>query len=167
MNIWSIAKCTASKEIEAKAQANVTSSANTIPPNERSLMRKAIERSGKLPDDEVPGAHYLTVKVDEVEQNEPKASPLDQIAHLEHATDVDMTVGLDNSGTFRTIRQKLKVDVPNDPEAYRKRMRVEMNLWLMLSARFMNKPWLEGTTSGPFDRFVNYILGKDLQYLRR
>ncbi|CAK0793696.1 unnamed protein product [Prorocentrum cordatum] len=130
--------------------------------NERALMRRAIPKSSKLSDDEILRAHDLTAKVDEVEQNEPKASPLDEIAHLEHSDEVDPTVAPDQSGTFRTIRQKLKIDVPNDLEAYRKRMRMDLHLWLMLSARFMNKPWLEGTTFGPFERFVDYILGKKI-----
>ena len=49
-------------------------------------MRRTVEaRHGKLPDDEVPGATYLAAKLEEVEQNDPQATPLDEIKRLAHS----------------------------------------------------------------------------------
>ena len=161
VDVWNICKVSAAKDMEAKAEAAVSGSVKLVSANDRNLMRKVLQKSedDKLPDTEVPSAEYLTLKIDEVEQNDPKASPLDEISHLEHATDIDLAIGMDPKGTFRTMRRKVKVDTPNDPEAYRRRMRVEQNLWLMIAAKFLNKPWLEKLTARHFERFVDYILG--------
>ena len=39
-------------------------------------------------------------------------------------------------------------------------MRVEMNAWLCMAARYRAKSWLHGLTPEPFNRFVDYILGE-------
>ena len=107
-----MAKITAEKEIQAKAQASVSGSLKAISTNDRCAMRQVVEGTlGLLSDDEVPGPNYITLKVDEVEQNDPRVPPLDEIAHLEHSTDVDLTVGVDDTGAFRTIK-KLHVNTP-------------------------------------------------------
>jgi hypothetical protein len=39
-------------------------------------------------------------------------------------------------------------------------MRVECNLWMMVSAKFSSRAWLQALTKGPFENFVDYVLGK-------
>jgi len=168
VDAWSVAKVTAEKEIQAKAEAKVYGGAGSVLVNstDQTSMRRAVETAAgngelyRLPDDEVPAKCYVTDKLAEIEQNDPQATPLDQITHLEHATEIDLAIGLDRSGAFRTVRKKGKVDTPNDPEAYRKRMRVETTLWLMLAAKSRSTPWLKDLTAQPFLEFVDYILGK-------
>ena len=70
-------------------------------------MRRLVEsRFGRLPDDEVPGPTYLATKLEEFEQNEPLASPLDEVVSLEDTVDYDYTVGLDPAGAFKALRKK-------------------------------------------------------------
>eukprot|EP00435_Cladocopium_sp_Y103_P055878 s2941_g18.t1 len=38
-------------------------------------------------------------------------------------------------------------------------MRVEMNAWLCMCARYKQKAWLHGLTPAPFNKFVDFILG--------
>ena len=164
VDIWNICRVTAEKEIEAKAQAAVAGATKPISNNDRTAMKKIVEKSrgpkATLPDDEVPSQVYLTAKVDEVEQNEPRASPLDEISHTEHKTEADLSIGLDPKGVVKTFRKALKVDMPTDTESYRKRLKVEANLWLMLAAKYINKPWLANLDQRDFENFVEYILGK-------
>jgi hypothetical protein len=158
---WDLCQASSKKDIELRVESRVTGLGRQVPVNDRLAMRKILEnKAGKLPDDEVPGIGYLTFKLEEVESNDPKASPLEDIAHLEHAMDTDLTIGLDSAGAFRTVRKKSKVDVPLSPEHYRKRMRVECNLWMMVSAKFSSRAWLQALTKGPFENFVDYVLGK-------
>ena len=164
VDIWNICRVTAEKEIEAKAQATVAGATKPISNNDRTAMKKIVEKSRgpktTLPDDEVPSQVYLTAKVDEVEQNEPRASPLDEISHTEHRTEADLSIGLDPKGVVKTFRKALKVDMPSDTESYRKRLKVEANLWLMLASKYINKPWLSDLDQRDFENFVEYILGK-------
>ena len=158
---WDLCQASSKKDIELRAESRVTGLSRHVPVNDRLAMRKILENKvGKLPDDEIPGTGYLTFKLEEVESNDPKASPLEDIAHLEHTMDTDLTIGLDSTGAFRTVRKKSKVDVPLSPEHYRKRMRVECNLWMMVSAKFSSRAWLQALTKGPFENFVDYVLGK-------
>jgi hypothetical protein len=158
---WDLCQASSKKDIELRAESRVTGLSRHVPVNDRLAMRKILENKvGKLPDDEVPGTGYLTFKLEEVESNDPKASPLEDIAHLEHSMDTDLTIGLDSTGAFRTVRKKTKVDVPLSPEHYRKRMRVECNLWMMVSSKFSSRAWLQAFGKGPFENFVDYVLGK-------
>jgi hypothetical protein len=158
---WDLCQASSKKDIELRAESRVTGLSRHVPVNDRLAMRKILENKiGKLPDDEIPGTGYLTFKLEEVESNDPKASPLEDIAHLEHIMDTDLTIGLDSAGAFRTVRKKSKVDVPLTPEHYRKRMRVECNLWMMVSSKFSSRAWLQTCSKGPFESFVDYVLGK-------
>jgi hypothetical protein len=161
VSAWDLCQASSKKDIELRAESRVTGLSRHVPVNDRLAMRKILENKvGKLPDDEIPGTGYLTFKLEEVESNDPKASPLEDIAHLEHSMDTDLTIGLDSAGAFRTVRKKSKVDVPLSPEHYRKRMRVECNLWMMVGSKFSSRAWLQTFGKGPFENFVDYVLGK-------
>ena len=158
---WDIAQASAKKEIEVRAEAKSLGVQRPVTHNDRLAMRRLLQsRVGAIPDAETPGAAYITTKLEEVELNDPQASPLDEIAHLEHSTDCELTVGVDPQGAFRTVRKKLKVDIPATPEQYRMRMRVESNLWQMIASKFTNRSWLTGLTSADFNKFVDYVLGR-------
>ena len=120
--------CTASskKEMEVRAEAKVHGISRPTQQNDRLQMRKVVEGvHDAAPDDEYPAAQYLTIKLEEVELNEPQAGPLDDMAHMDHVLDNDITLALDVKGAIRTQTKKRKVDVPMDTEQYRRRMRVE------------------------------------------
>ena len=169
IDTWSICRVTAAKEIEARAEARVRGAAShvLVSSTDHAAMRRAVEKprdtvavTFNLPEDEVPAQAYLTDKLSEVEQNDPQATPLDEIINVEIKSDVDFTPVFDRAGTLRTVRRKPKVDVPASPEAYRKRMRVEMNLWLMIASKCHNKSWLADVREQTFTEFVDHILGK-------
>ena len=173
VDLWSIAKVTSEKEIQAKAEARVHGGAANvlIPMTDQTSMRKAVEKDVgegddfNLPEDEIPARAYLTEKMAEVEQNDPQAATLDQIAHLEHAAEVDITVGFDRTGGLRTVKKRHRVEVPACPEEYRKRIRVEMNTWLMIAAKCTGRPWLANLKRGAFDNFVDHVLGKQVNQI--
>ena len=70
-------------------------------------------------------------------------------------------MGMDAKGNLRAVvKNKKKVDFPKEPEHYRRRLRVEANLWKMISTKYTNKPWLQGDIQGAFDQLTEYILGE-------
>ena len=71
-----------------------------------------------------------------------------------------MQSGLDSTGHIRITRTKVKAKLPSNTEDYRRVMRVEMNAWLCMAARYKAKSWLHGLTPEPFNRFVDFILGE-------
>ena len=71
-----------------------------------------------------------------------------------------MQTGLDSTGHIRITRTKLKAKLPATTEDYRRVMRVEMNAWLCMAARYKAKAWLHGLTAAPFNKFVDFILGE-------
>ena len=169
VDAWNICRVTAEKDIQARAEARVHGAASQmlVSTTDHSAMRRAVERprdtTGStfyLPEDEVPATQFLTDKLTEVEQNDPQATPLDEIVNIEVKTDIDFTPVFDRGGALRTVRKRAKVDTPATPEAYRKRMRIEANLWLMVASKCRNKQWLVGLREQTFTDFVDHILGR-------
>ncbi|CAE8589482.1 unnamed protein product [Polarella glacialis] len=90
------------------------------------------------------------------------ASPLDEVVsrkEAEHAT-LDLTSAFDGQGRLRLTKAKHKRKLPTTTEELRTKYRIEGNLWLMLAAKFRNKPWLVGTDANTFQTFASYILGE-------
>ena len=72
---WDLCQASSKKDIELRTESRVTGLSRHVPVNDRLAMRKILEnKAGKLPDDEIPGTGYLTLKLEEVESNDPKAS---------------------------------------------------------------------------------------------
>eukprot|EP00969_Alexandrium_andersonii_P153310 6779436-Alexandrium_andersonii.AAC.1 len=79
VNAWEVAKEMIAKELQVKAEAKALRQARPVTNNERVAMRRAVEaRYSLIPDDEAPNTAYIAQKLEEVEQNEPKAAPLDE-----------------------------------------------------------------------------------------
>ena len=160
---WDMCCMSAKKNMEIRAESRAAGTSRPVHQNDRLAMRKVLEAvHGNSPDDEYPASQYLTIKLEEVELNDPQAAPLDDMAHLDHILDHDLSIALDNNGTLRTQTRKKKVDIPQEPEHYRKRMRVESNLWLMIATKYANRPWLQGPIDKTFLNFVEYVLGKQV-----
>ena len=135
--------------------------ARALQVHERQAMVRAIEAIyGVLQEAETPSVEYLSLKPEETETNEPVAASLDEVSSKKDSTTSQMQTGLDSTGHIRSTRTKLKAKLPVTTEEYRRVMRVEMNAWLCMAARYKAKAWLHGLTAAPFNRFVDFILGE-------
>ena len=158
---WEVAQEYINKEVEIRAEAKVLGQPRALQVHERQAMIKAVEQVyGSLQEAESPSAEYLSVKAEETESNEPVAAPLDEVTSKKDSTTSGMQSGLDSSGHIRITWTKSKAKLPSTTEDYRRVMRVEMNAWLCMAARYRAKSWLHGLTPEPFNRFVDYILGE-------
>ena len=124
-------------------------------------MKRAVEViTGAIPAGEAPSAEYLSAKTEEVENNIPTASRLDEITSTDDAEAVTMAASLDLSGRIQIVRRKAKTSLPNNPEDFRMRMRIEMHVWMFLATKHVNRQWLQGMTVAGWNRYVDHFLGK-------
>jgi hypothetical protein len=161
VSAWEVAQEYISKEVEIRAEAKVLGQPRALQVHERQAMLKAVELVyGPLQEAEAPSAEYLSVKAEETETNEPQASSLDEVTSKRDSQTAELQTGLDSSGHIRITKTKVKSKLPASTEEYRRVMRVEMNAWLCMAARYKSKSWLHGLTAAPFNKFVDFILGE-------
>ena len=161
VSAWEVAQEYISKEVEIRAEAKVLGQPRALQVHERQAMLRAVEQVyGPLQEAESPSPEYLSVKAEETESNEPQAASLDEVTSKRDSQTTEMQSGLDASGHIRITRTKVKSKLPSTTEEYRRVMRVEMNAWLCMAARYKAKSWLHGLTAAHFHRFVDFILGE-------
>lgn len=163
---WDSGKERLGKETQLRTEARVFGVHRQLDVLERHSMKKAVEALfGDIPIHEAPSSDYISHKVEQLEDNDPSASPLDEINSM---ADVDLSVavpGHDASGSSRLFRKRQKGSLPLTPEAFRTRLRIEKNLWLYLSTKFVNRSWLAGLTPSPFEAWTDYFLGRKVYLL--
>ena len=158
---WEVAQEYISKEVEIRAEAKVLGQPRALQVHERQAMVRAVEAVyGPLQEAESPSSEYLSVKAEETESNEPQAASLDEVTSRKDSQTAEMQTGLDSTGHIRITKTKVKAKLPSSTEDYRRVMRVEMNAWLCMAARYKAKSWLHGLTADPFHKFVDFILGE-------
>ena len=135
--------------------------------NVRVAMRRAVEaRWEKLGDDETPGAAFIGAKQEQIEHNEPLATPLDEILSVDDADACDLRPAVDITGAIRAVRMKVRVAQPAGPEQYRRRISaIESNVWLMMATKYFSRPWLQTLGPGTWGKFVDYVLGNMVHLL--
>lgn len=160
LSAWSVATEQLSHEVKLRAEAKALRQPRPVQPQEKQSMRRVVEmKYGTIPDAECPGNSYLTEKLEEVELNEQSASPLDEVLSVEDLEVQSLGAGLDVSGRLLIVHKKSKGKMPQDAEQFRRKLRIERNLWLLISARYSNRAWLNNLEPGDFDKFTDYFLG--------
>lgn len=161
VGVWGSAGKTHDKEETLRAEAKVMGITKPVTSIERIAMRKILEgKYGKKPGSEIPAATYLAEKLEEVENNEPTASRLDEILSMEDSEVQSIAAGLNASGLVQVVRTKNKVLLPVNSEELRTRLKVEGNVWLMLKTKFPNRTWLRTLEPVAFLDYVEYLLGR-------
>ena len=166
VSAWEIAKEQFSKENQLRAESKVLRITRPVATTDKAGMRRAVEGQwGKIPSREAPSTDYLSQKLEELEQNEPVASPLDEVTSQTDIESSNVTANLDLTGKVQILRKRAKSTLPANPEEFRLRLRVERNMWLYMKAKFSNKPWLVGLTPGHWDTWTDYFLGHKVMLL--
>ena len=164
---WELAKEYTEKETELKAESKILGRRRVLPVQERQAMVRAVVASyGKLSEGETPSGEYLAAKAEEVEENEPTASPLDRISSKRDSQVESLQTSLDSTGHVRVTKTLNKLEMPKNSESYRRTIKVEAFAWLAMAARFKAKTWLQGLLLEHFVKFTDYILGDKVANLR-
>ena len=161
VSAWNLAKDLAAKEKERFAESKVLGAPRILQHSERQAMVKAVENSyGRLQESEVPSNEYIALKLEEVENGEPSASPLDEIVSKQEKNTSSLQTSLDASGHLRVTKIKGKGKLPETTEDYRRLLKIEGVTWLCMAAKFKSKAWLQNLSLSDFNKFVEYILGE-------
>lgn len=163
---WEIAREQLTREGQLRAESKVLRITRPISTQDKIGMRRAVEgRFGKIPAREIPSSDYISVKLEELENNEPLATPLDEVTSQVDVETAEVTANLDLTGKVQILRKRVKSVLPATPEAFRQRLRVERNVWLFMASKFNNKPWLQGLTPSHWDTWTDFFLGHRVMLL--
>ena len=164
---WEAAQEYRKRDLQLRAEAKNLNIPRATTAQERTTMRRAVESAyGTLQPKEIPSADYLSAKLEEVENDEPFASPLDEVSSVEAAETQSLSASLDPTGRLRITKAKAKGKLPSTTEELRIRLRVEANTWLFLAVKFSNRPWLQDLSPEVWNRYADYLLGEKVFELR-
>ena len=80
-------------------------------------MVHAVETAyGRLQESEIPANEYIAVKLEEVKNGEPIASPLDEIVSKQEKNTSSLQTSLDAAGHLRVTKVKGKGKMPESTE---------------------------------------------------
>jgi hypothetical protein len=160
ISAWECAKEFVQKETALRAEAKVLQVARPVGFQERRAMKKAVEDVfGKMPSWLTPDPDYLSKKLEEVEQDDPHASLLDELISMDDGQAESLSSSIDTSGRVKITKTKAKGRMPVNSEEYRMKMRLEANLWQMVSTKCRNKVFLTDLSPKVFEDFCDFILG--------
>ena len=157
---WESAKEFLGRETQLRTEAKALGVTRMVDILDRTSMKRAVEvLYGRIPPREAPSVDYLSIKLEEVENNDPTASPMDEIASM---ADKDLTAlvpGWDAAGRQQLLRKRPKGELPLNAESFRTTLRVEKNLWLYLQSKFGSRNWLQGLRPSHWETYTDYFLG--------
>ena len=157
---WDSATQMSTRESQMRTEAKTLGITKPVSVPERTAMKRVYEaQHGKLPVKEQPSATYLAMKMEEVETDEPSASPLDEITSPEDANVEAVSSSIDSTGRVLVSKKRCKGSLPTGPEQFRMRLRIEANCWLYLGGKFTSKQWLQDLTPQLWQRYTDYFLG--------
>ena len=163
---WEVARDQVATEVKMRAESKVLRITRPVSVQDKNAMKRAVElRFGKIPNREMPSSDYVSQKLEEMEGNDPVASPLDEVtSQLDVETD-NITANIDLTGKVQILRKRAKSSLPATPEQFRLKIRVERNLWLFLASKFTNKPWLRGLAPAHWDQWTDFFLGEKVMLM--
>ena len=112
VSAWNLAKDLAAKEKELFAESKILGAPRILQHSERQAMVHAVETAyGRLQESEIPAN-----KLEEVENGEPIASPLDEIVSKQEKNTSSLQTSLDAAGHLRVTKVKGKGKMPESTE---------------------------------------------------
>ena len=158
---WDAAKEYVSKDNTMRAEARTSHIPRPVTSNEHAAMLKAYEvRYGRLETGETPGKHYLGVKAEEIEDNEPKAESLKEVSSKDDGEDDFLLSEVGKDGNLKVRKGVRDGKMPADPEELRARLKLVANCWLFLRTKHSNREWLQDLDDKVFGKYADHLLGK-------
>ena len=168
LSAWSTARDSASKEDEAKAESKLTSLPRPVGSTEYHAMRVAYEGVyGTLSNKYCPSRHFVGIKLEQVEENEPRVELLRDVTSRDDAEASFVGASVDDRGVVRVNRTSAPNSRrPRDPEELRLRHRVLGNAWFFTKFKHGQRAWLQDFSPSVLPAFSDYLLGKSVHGLR-
>ena len=163
IGVWESAKEIIAQDTRLKVEAKSMGVTRQASQPERSAMRKLYElRWGKVGGHHIPSISYLSMKLEEVEINEPMASKLDEATSAEENDDFSVTQSHDAAGRILFVKKRLKGVLPTSPEEFRAKLKVEGATWCLLALKFPSRVWLRDICPDDWLVYCEFFLGKQV-----
>ena len=162
VSAWESSKFAHEEEIKLRQEAKQLGAPRPLPHTDRSAMLKALEttRGEEITEKEQPSTEYIALLLEEIEQDEVQAHPLDEVTSRKEAQSLQLQSSLDQSGRVRITRQRPKGKLPTNTEELRAKLRLEAHAWLMVSSKMKNKVYLRNLEQRHFDQYTEFLLGE-------
>ena len=153
---WESAKEQLGRENEIRAEQRASRVSRPVANTEHKAMRQAFERiHGELPNREVPGKYFLGIKLEQVEENDPRPESLQDVTSREDGEMDYLSAEINDRGQVHVKKgaaQSLKL--PQNGEELRMRHRVLGNAWVFCHMKHSSRAWLAGLFSRGLDASV-------------
>ena len=118
------------------------------------------DEHGKDGDHELPGRPLMSKRLEDIEDNDPEADALNEIASKAEGEDDMLLAETDIAVALRAATRKTKtVPAPANSEQLRRRYKIEDNSFIYAKYKHGSKTWLHDFTKGTFGSLADYILG--------
>ena len=167
---WEVGKHRTTVEDRARAEATVSNLPRPMATSDVSAMRLSYEalHQGRLKAHEVPSKSLLALRMEMVEENEPKALSYKEIGSGEVAEDEFLASSIGAAGDLRIKRRSHDVPLPQTPEEYRAILKIYGHSWAFVALKHGNRPWLDPLRGGSmaiWDSLAEHILGRHIHGL--
>lgn len=164
---WEACRDYAAKEAELKAETKFLGIVRPVLQNERLAMKAAYENThGSVEEAFEPSDDYLAAKVEEFENVEPTASPLNEVTSKKAVRTQGLQTTVDKGGAVRIVKQKQRGNMPQTTEELRTILRIEANTYCFMAGRFRNKAFFKDMSPLPWAEYVNYLLGEKVYLMK-
>jgi len=164
---WEACKDYSAKEAEMRAETKFLGIVRPVLQNERLAMKAAYENThGSIEESFEPSDDYLAAKVEEFENVEPTASPLNEVTSKKAVRTQGLQTTVDKGGAVRIVKQKQRGNMPQTTEELRTVLRVEANTYCFMAGKFRNKAFFKDMSPEPWADFANYLLGEKVYLMK-
>ena len=161
ISAWEAARVQVNAEDLARVEAKANALPRPVGTTELAAMRRVAEvKLGSLKGCEVPSKALIGLKLEQVEDNEPRVEDLREVSSLEDLESEALTGIIDGAtGVFRVRKGSNSIPLPTNPEGLRLRHRRIGLAWTFVASRHTNRKWLAGVSVEDFRMLSDYILG--------
>ena len=161
ISAWEAARVQVNAEDLARVEAKAHSLPRPVGTTELAAMRRVAEaKLGSLKGCEVPSKALIGLKLEQVEDNEPRVEDLREVSSLEDNETEALTGIIDGAtGVFKVRKGSNSIPLPSNPEGLRLRHRRIGLAWTFVASRHTNRKWLAGISVEDYRVLSDYILG--------
>jgi hypothetical protein len=134
---------------------------------EQRQLRVQVEAvTGRLQPRQVPSRYMVGSKLEQLEENEPEAEPLEEVHWNEAGEDFMPLLVVSGAGQVQVRKGVAKrVPKPKDGEELRARYQLIATAWMFARVKHPNRPWLAGMGSHDYSSLADYMLGEQVAKL--
>ena len=147
------------KQTEQDGDCEVRRVPKDIPLSSVAAMHKEFEKAHWILDDKQrPARSYLERKLDEIEKDDLRAEPLEEVVSVDEDDPDMLRTEWKPDGQLRAVRIGTKVSLPKGPEELRKRLALLGTTLIYAGYQQVHKSYLKGLNPQVFVEYVEYLL---------